>query len=460
MADAFLQALAVVLFVFTTWLFGAVARRLSAPALVGEVVAGMVLGPKGLDAVPHDEAFALIGAVGLALLVLEGGLHVELATLRRVGKVAFAVALSGTVLPLATAWAALALLPAFRSREGLLCGTALSSTAIGMAAQLMGDLGVLDAELGQVVVTAAMFDDVLSLCLLAMVSKGLGDGAFALFLPLLSSAAFIFATAALAYKTPEWLGALRQRRQFTDAAWRDGLLALALGLCVALSAAAHFAKSTHLLGAFMAGVSLAAVDGGAAAETFDDRVGPVSAWTSRVFFASIGFVVPVGRLFSAPALLYGALLAFLAVGSKVVTGVFDWERRYQIGWAMVGRGELGFVMATETFKRGETSSLAFSITVWALLVATLVSPIVLRRLLPAPPPARAAAVEDVGALKAEVARLRRDLAAARAEDAAMARVIRRLSPPKGRRPSRDLAAEPVVVEPPDEAPIFGCSGLY
>ena len=69
MADAFLRALAVVLFVFTTWLFGAVARRLSAPALVGEVVAGMVLGPKGLDAVPHDEAFALIGAVGLALLV-------------------------------------------------------------------------------------------------------------------------------------------------------------------------------------------------------------------------------------------------------------------------------------------------------------------------------------------------------------------------------------------------------
>ena len=210
MADAFLRALAVVLFVFTTWLFGAVARRLSAPALVGEVVAGMVLGPKGLDAVPHDEAFALIGAVGLALLVLEGGLHVELATLRRVGKVAFAVALSGTVLPLATAWAALALLPAFRSREGLLCGTALSSTAIGMAAQLMGDLGVLDAELGQVVVTAAMFDDVLSLCLLAMVSKGLGDGVFALFVPLLSSAAFIVATAALAYKTPEWLGALRQ----------------------------------------------------------------------------------------------------------------------------------------------------------------------------------------------------------------------------------------------------------
>ena len=61
-------------------------------------------------------------------------------------------------------------------------------------------------------------------------------------------------------------------------------------------------------------------------------------------------------------------------------------------------------MATETFKRGKTSSLAFSITVWALLVATLVSPIVLRRLLPAPPPTRAAADEDVGALKAEVLR--------------------------------------------------------
>ena len=193
MTSAFLQAYAVAGFVFVTWVGGECARRLSAPALVGEIVAGLILGPSGLDAVPFDEAFASVGRVGLALLVLEGGLHVKLETLKRVWRVSFLVALTGTCLPLVSAWGLLSALPRFRSREGLLCGTALSSTAIGMAAQLMQDLGVADTRLGQVVVTSAMFDDVLSLILLAMVSEGLDHGAFRLALPLLSSAVFVVA---------------------------------------------------------------------------------------------------------------------------------------------------------------------------------------------------------------------------------------------------------------------------
>lgn len=108
---------------------------------------------------------------------------------------------------------------------------------------------------------------------------------------------------------------------------------------------------------------------------------PPAAWLYRVFFASIGFVVPLGKLASAPAALYGLLLSLVAVLTKVGTGLFYRPDPWKVGWAMVGRGELGFVMALQTYQSGRTSKLALSVTVWALLVATLVSPVVLRRLL-------------------------------------------------------------------------------
>jgi len=385
--DALLAAYASALFVFLTYALGSLAQRLGSPALVGEIVAGMAVGPKGFDLLPNHEAWAAAGTVGLVLLVLEGGLHVDLGTLKRVGRVAFCVALAGTALPLCATWAALAALPAFTSREGLLCGTALSSTAIGMSAKLMADLGVLDTDYGRLVVTAAMFDDVLSLVLLAVVTNGLGGDANAedVAWPVAASAAFLFASLGLARAVPRAAAALKKRGEGRGAAWAFGaawsraLVLSALATCAAWSAAAHYARSTYLLGAFTAGVAFAAVPG--AADAFDRDVSPVSAWTSRVFFGSVGFVVPVGRLFSAPAVGYGALVSCIAVITKVVTGVFDWDRRWEVGVAMVGRGELGFIMAEQSFRAGLTSPLALAVTVWALLVATLVSPVVLRRLL-------------------------------------------------------------------------------
>ena len=352
------------------YLVGEIARRCGAPALVGEIIVGLVLGPYGFDVVPQTRACTIAGELGLALLVLEGGLHVDLKTLRDVGGVASRVAVAGTALPALAAWGLLAGLPAFTSKEGLLCGVALSSTAIGMAAQLMSDLGLIETELGRVVVTAAMVDDVLSLVLLAVVRKSTTtfvDVAR----PVGASAAVVVAGVGLAALTPRLLARRR--------APPDLLVAAALALGAGAAFAADKAGSTPLLGCFVAGVCFASVEG--VARRFDEVVVPPASWLYRVFFASIGFVVPLGKLASAPAALYGLLLSLVAVLTKVGTGLFYREDPWKVGWAMVGRGELGFVMALETFRSGRTSRLALSVTVWALLVATLVSPVVLRRLL-------------------------------------------------------------------------------
>ena len=91
---------------------GEVAERwLSCPALVAEIVVGMCLGPNGLDLVPFSEALSAAGSLGLLLIILEGGLNIELATMRRVGWKAFAIAISGTTLPVAVSLAVLPALP-------------------------------------------------------------------------------------------------------------------------------------------------------------------------------------------------------------------------------------------------------------------------------------------------------------------------------------------------------------
>ena len=87
---------------------------------------------------------------------------------------------------------------------------------------------------------------------------------------------------------------------------------------VLLTLGAHYARTTFLLGCFMSGVSFASVPRVVAA--FEEHVPPLSAWTSRIFFASIGFAVPATELFSAEALGYGALLTAIAILTKVVTG--------------------------------------------------------------------------------------------------------------------------------------------
>ena len=375
-------------------------------ALVAEIVVGMVLGPPVLDVVPYVPALTIIGQLGLLLLVLEGGINIELQTLKKIGWKAFAIAISGTTLPVLACIAVLPALPPFSLLEALAAGTALSSTAIGMAAKLMQDMKLMQTRIGQIICCAAMIDDVASLILLAMISSialddedddtaaggpnatvpstqadvvwGPTGGAWSVLIPLISSLSFIGLSTCFAVAVPRATQPLLDRLSGSKESERAGCVLLLAGWVTVLTLGAHYARTTFLLGCFMGGVSFASVP--RVVEAFEAHVPPVSAWTSRIFFASIGFAVPATELFSAEALGYGALLTAIAILTKVVTGVFEWESKFSVGWAMVGRGELGLVMAEEAFRTGLTDELTFAATVWALLIATLISPLIFRQL--------------------------------------------------------------------------------
>ena len=216
----------------------------------------------------------IIGQLGLLLIVLEGGLYIELSTLRAVGWKAFAIAISGTSLPVLACILILPLLPPFSMLEAVAAGTALSSTAIGMAAKLMQDMGLLKTKIGQTICCAAMIDDVASLILLAMISSiatgessgsaeaavpdvvwGPTDGLWSVLTPLITSLSFIGLSTCFATVVPHAAGSVLGRVPAGSSAEGAACLSMLAAWATMLTLGAHYSRTTFLLGCFMGGVS-------------------------------------------------------------------------------------------------------------------------------------------------------------------------------------------------------------
>ena len=153
------------------------------------------------------------------------------------------------------------------------------------------------------------------------------------------------------------------------------MLALSLGVVVAAGAAG----STHLLGAFVGG---AAFSGSPNARRSFARHAELNAWLTSVFFLSVGTRIPLRGMFDSSGVALGAGYSVLAVAGKLVTGAWchpDWPKARAVGWAMVGRGELGFVMAQSARAGGLMGDAPYVASVWALLVAMAASPVFMRR---------------------------------------------------------------------------------
>jgi Kef-type K+ transport system membrane component KefB len=163
------DVLALVGFVAAVYLVGQAAELLRCPGLLGELLAGVILGPHGLQLLSAEMAGSLktAGELGLLLMVMDGGLAMELPVLRKQGGRATVLALTGTVLPVLLGWATMVALGT-GGLAAVAAGTALSSTAIGFTLRMMSELQLLETAQGQLITAAAMLDDVFSLVLLAM----------------------------------------------------------------------------------------------------------------------------------------------------------------------------------------------------------------------------------------------------------------------------------------------------
>jgi len=162
------NVLAAFLFIGSLWLFGKIFGCFHGK-LIGEILVGFILGGPGmLEIIPDEEGWKLIGEMGLTLLVIEGGTHVDLESLKKIGPVSLAIGASGTIASILVSWLIISLLLGFSTLSGISSGVALASTSIGMANTLLKEHDFLNTMLGRTVAAAAVVDDVLPLVLLAV----------------------------------------------------------------------------------------------------------------------------------------------------------------------------------------------------------------------------------------------------------------------------------------------------
>jgi len=395
-----MNTLRVSLFIIAVFSGGSAMKYIQGPALVAEILIGLLFGSLGWFPHEYQEAFKSLGYVGLYLMIFDGGVHMDISMLRKIGARAFALAVSGCFAPVILVWLVFQFGFGYDQMASIAAGTALSSTAIGFTVQVLNDNGILQDHLGQLIMAGAMLDDVISLILLAMLgglTKG-SIGPMTILIPLLASlgvmvvgfvlrAFFVCVdrrTGATDRLTPEEVVQVERKRVMVY------ILCMLLGAVGIIWVADHI-ESSYLLGAFMAG--MLATIWPHFQDTWDEICEPVLPWLCRCFFAcTVGFAVPAAALASGGAGLI-IVTILIALVSKFITGVLATSPRdpkffaysCQVGSAMIGRGELGFVQIQTCYSQlilgpigAVQTEAAFGAIVWALLVASLVGPILFR----------------------------------------------------------------------------------
>merc|ERR1711998_216748 len=354
---------------------------------------GMLWMSTGALPASFAKPFEAVGCVGLMGMLFDGGENMDIPVLKKMGGRATAVALSGVVFPMLMSYLLFTAM-GFGVMEGLACGSALASTGIGFTLTLMKDLDLLATPLGQLVAAAAMIDDVSSMVLLAIlqgatsiVETGEAD-ALAMGKPVIASLGLFAASIIIRMLAVKALTNADENGKVEEQSAAELYLhEKILGIVIAGIAFAIIADkvgSTHLLGCFLAGVVATAWK--SFPEIWEPMVEPILPWMTMAFFScTVGFAVPVSAL---AAKDWGLVVAIviLAVVSKIATGIFagkPTDKGYglqvlQVGAAMVGRGELGFMQISTAYKLGMVSLGVYGGTVWGLLFASIAGPFMFR----------------------------------------------------------------------------------
>ena len=321
-----------------------VAERIGVPAVAAEIVAGILIGPSVLHLVEGNEVLAVLGEIGVILLLLEVGMEMDLRELRAVGRASTSVAVVGVAGPMALGYAAMVALGE-SSNTALFLGAALAATSVGVTARVFSDLRALGTVEARTVLGAAVVDDVLGLVILTVVVRLVGGGSVSVLSVagiVAVAVGFLVLTTALGsrYAPALFRGVNRYARS------PGTLVALALSFTLLFAEFANAAKLAPIVGAFVAGLALSRSD---QRERIQRDLAPVGHLFIPVFFLGIGIEVNVASFAKAHVLEIAAILLVVAIIGKLVSAVGAAGARgdkWLMGFGMIPRGEVGLIFAT------------------------------------------------------------------------------------------------------------------
>ena len=375
-------------------LAGHLVVRVGQPAVLGELVAGVILGNIGLAGVGWFEPIKtsagvdILARIGVIVLLFEVGLESTVKGMMKVGATSLLVATLGVVAPFFLGWwVGALLLPAQGIYVHVFLGATLTATSVGITARVLQDLGRSRSPEARVILGAAVIDDVMGLVVLAAVTgvicaanAGTDMSGGAIILILAKALAFLFGALALGTWLSPWLFSLASRLR-----GRGVLLATALAFCFLLAWLAALVGLSPIVGAYAAGLILEDVhfrDFARSGEKhLEELVNPISSALAPVFFVLMGMQVDI-RSFTGPGIgvLAGLLTLAAILGKQACSlGVPRPMNRLAVGVGMIPRGEVGLIFASIGLGltvAGEpvVSREVYSAVVAMVIATTLVTP--------------------------------------------------------------------------------------
>lgn len=378
-------------------IFGEVFERLSLPAVLGEILAGVLLGPYAFkmvsDAVIADgHPINSLAGLGAIFLLFSVGLETPAGELLKVGKRSLNVAVLGVIVPFVLGFAYYKL-AGHSAAQAMFIGTAMVATSVGITARVMGDMGVLKTRAAQIILSAAVFDDILGMVLLAVVAGMASSGGVEwtkLGIVLLEAAVFSLFMILVAPRI-----VTRVKGRVENMSTQQAPLILALGLCLALSVVAETIGMAGIIGAFFAGLAIA---DHAHKWNLEPGIDAIRDFLAPVFFFIMGAKLDV-RVFSGEIVVAAVIVSVLAIISKLIgcgLPVLKEGRKTAliVGVGMVPRGEVGLIVALVGLSMHMIDQQAFAIVMFMTGVTTIVAPIALRGLLKEAVSARPSAVSE------------------------------------------------------------------
>jgi Kef-type K+ transport system membrane component KefB len=383
-------------------LFGALANWVGQPAVLGELCAGVVLGGSVLGFVnPNTEVLHLLSELGVIILLFAIGLETDLNKLLKVGAASSVVALVGVVLPFALGYAVCRMF-GLNDVTAVMTGAALTATSVGITARVLSDLKRLQEPESQIVLGAAVIDDVIGLIILAVVAgvaRGEGVSVWGIAKTTVTAFGFLVATLLLGRLiVPSIIKGLSK----VDLPGTPTMLALLLAF--GLAWLANYAGSATIIGAFAAGLLIRATPD---AHEIERGIAVLGHFFVPLFFVVVGAAVDLtvfNPLHSENhrTLLIGGALVIAAVLGKFLAGYAPfWIRgnKRVIGVGMIPRGEVGLIFAQMGLTSGVFDAAMFSAVTLMVMVTTFMAPPLLKLWFPHIPgpasPKAPDAIEDL-----------------------------------------------------------------
>jgi len=350
-------------------------NRIKQSPMLGEILAGIILGPSIFGLLHESHTLELFAEIGIIFMIFMLGLETKVSHLRAVGPKAMAIAMMGIAVPFAAGWA-LGLAIGASWGESLFYGAILTATSVAITARTLMDMDLTRSTLSQTILAAAVIDDVAGLMILAVVLTLSGSGSEGgIALTLAREGIYLLVVLPIFWflmpPLTNWLKRLEGE---------GSLFVMVLGLTFLFSYLAKAAGLASMVGAFLIGVIFGRTS---ESSTIQSQVEPIYHFMAPIFFVSIGVAVHLDQLWG--AIVFAVVLTVIAVITKIVGGALGGlvtrmpvSTASIVGIGMVPRGEVGLIVAGLGRQGGIISEGTFSAAAFMCVVTIIVTPFILK----------------------------------------------------------------------------------